>query len=130
MSFVYAKPGESIDNLLRRFKRKVEAAGIMSDYRKHEFYTKPSIAKKEKSAEARKRDRKRQQLVDKFYKSNANFKFSKDKETKIYTNNNQKFVKPHGQQTQYNNRNQNNNVRQDQRPYQNERRNNKNYNGR
>lgn len=129
MSFVYAKPGENIESLLRRFKRKVEASGIMSDYRKHEFYTKPSVLKKEKSAEARKRERKRQQLADKFYKSNANFKFSKDKSTKIYPSNNKgKFVKPAGPARPYQARQDNrptgnrSDTRNDQRPYQNERR--------
>jgi len=54
MSIVVAKNGESIESLLRRFKKKVEAAGILKDVRKREFYIKPSVRKKLKRLAAAK----------------------------------------------------------------------------
>ena len=50
---------ESLDKALRRFNRSVSRDGTMREYRKREFYTKPSVARKLKSQEAQKRDRMR-----------------------------------------------------------------------
>ncbi len=47
----------SVEKLLRRFKKKVEAAGILKEVRRREFYVKPSIRKKQKQAAAEKRRR-------------------------------------------------------------------------
>ena len=52
MTSVTAKDGEHIEKLLRRFKKKVEEAGILKDARKREHYLKPSIRKKQKQAAA------------------------------------------------------------------------------
>ena len=63
MAQVVAKPDESIEALLRRFKKKVEAAGIIKEVRRREFYVKPSIRKKQKriaAAKARTRTARRQ----------------------------------------------------------------------
>ena len=57
MTQVQLRDGESVDKALRRFKKKVEAAGILKDIRKREFYVKPSIRKKEKQRAAEKRRR-------------------------------------------------------------------------
>ncbi|MBN1959871.1 MAG: 30S ribosomal protein S21 [Deltaproteobacteria bacterium] len=57
MAMVTSRDGESIDKLLRRFKKKVEAAAILKDVRRHEFYVKPSVKKKQKQAAAAKRRR-------------------------------------------------------------------------
>ena len=43
------------EQMLRQFKKKVEKEGILKDMRKHEEYTKPSVAKKLKSKLARQR---------------------------------------------------------------------------
>jgi small subunit ribosomal protein S21 len=40
---------------MRRFKKQVEKAGILSELRRREYYDKPSIRKKKKAAAARKR---------------------------------------------------------------------------
>ena len=40
---------------MRRFKKAVEKAGTMNDYRKHEFYEKPSAIRKRERAAAKKR---------------------------------------------------------------------------
>ena len=46
---------ESIDDALRRFKRSVSRSGTLQEYRKREFYEKPSVKRKLKSEAARKR---------------------------------------------------------------------------
>jgi small subunit ribosomal protein S21 len=57
MTQVLLKDGETVEKALRRFKKKVEAAGILKDVRRREFYLKPSIRKKEKQRAAEKRRR-------------------------------------------------------------------------
>jgi small subunit ribosomal protein S21 len=47
---------EVIEKAMRRFKKQVEKAGVVSDLRKREHYEKPSIRLKKKSAAARKRE--------------------------------------------------------------------------
>lgn len=57
MASVTAREGEHVEKLLRRFKKRVEAAGILKELRRHEYYLKPSIRKKQKRAAAAKRRR-------------------------------------------------------------------------
>ena len=52
---VVARGNEDIESLIRRFKKKVNKSGILKDLRKKEYYDKPSMAKRKKAAEARKR---------------------------------------------------------------------------
>ncbi|MBC61302.1 MAG: 30S ribosomal protein S21 [Zetaproteobacteria bacterium] len=47
--------GDSIDKMLRVFKKQVEKAGVIGDLKKRAEYEKPSIRKKKKSIAARKR---------------------------------------------------------------------------
>ncbi len=58
MTMVVVGKDESLDSALKRFKRKCQKDGIIGDLRKHEAYEKPSIKRKRKSEEARKRNRK------------------------------------------------------------------------
>lgn len=46
---------ESLESMIRRFKKKVEKETILQDIRKHEFYMKPSEKRKLKSKLARQR---------------------------------------------------------------------------
>lgn len=46
---------ESIEIVLKKFKKLTEKAGILSDVKKREAYEKPSIRRKRKAAAARKR---------------------------------------------------------------------------
>jgi len=46
---------ESIDSALRRFKKKIQKAGILSEVRRRERYEKPSLRRKRKAEAARKR---------------------------------------------------------------------------
>ena len=52
MPFVKLKDNEYFDYALRRFKRSCEKAGIINEYRKREFYEKPTQEKKRKKAAA------------------------------------------------------------------------------
>jgi len=49
------KPGESIDSVLRKFKRKVKNEGVLQELRKREFFEKPSEVKKRKAKAAKRR---------------------------------------------------------------------------
>ena len=51
--------GETIENALRRFKRKVLQEDIIKDVKRHSFYLKPGEKKRVKSALAQKRNRKK-----------------------------------------------------------------------
>lgn len=46
---------ESIESALRRFKKKIQKAGILSEIKRRERYEKPSLKRKRKSEAARKR---------------------------------------------------------------------------
>ena len=59
MAEVRIQDGESIENALRRFKRKVQQEDIIKEVRKHSFYLKPGEKKRIKQALARKRSRKK-----------------------------------------------------------------------
>ena len=52
---VFLNEDDNFDIALRRFKKQVEKAGILSEVRKREHYEKPSVARKKKSEAARKR---------------------------------------------------------------------------
>jgi small subunit ribosomal protein S21 len=56
---VRVQEGESIENALRRFKRKVQQEDIIKQVKKHSFYLKPGEKKRIKQALARKRSRKK-----------------------------------------------------------------------
>ena len=55
MSKTIVRKNESLDDALRRFKRTVSRNGTLQEYRKREFYEKPSVKRKLKSEAARKR---------------------------------------------------------------------------
>ena len=51
--------GESLENALRRFKRKVQTEDIIRDVKRHSYYLKPGEKWRAKQALARKRARKK-----------------------------------------------------------------------
>lgn len=59
MSKTIVRKNESLDDALRRFKRTVSRNGTLQEYRKREYYEKPSVKRKLKSEAARKRKNKR-----------------------------------------------------------------------
>jgi small subunit ribosomal protein S21 len=56
---IRVQEGESIDNALRRFKRKVQAENIIGEVRRHSYFLKPGEKRRLKSVLARKRARKK-----------------------------------------------------------------------
>ena len=58
MSTIRVGENETLDSALRRFKRKCARDGIIGDLRKKEHYEKPSVRRKKKAEEARKRNSK------------------------------------------------------------------------
>ena len=55
MSEIKVGENESLENALRRFKKKCARAGVLSEVRKREHYEKPSVRRKKKSEAARKK---------------------------------------------------------------------------
>ena len=55
MTTVVRKENESIEDVLRRFKRDVSKTGVLREPRKKEHYEKPSEAKKRKRQELSRR---------------------------------------------------------------------------
>ncbi len=56
MSVVKVGENESVESAIKRFKRKCQKDGIIGDLRKKEFYEKPSVKRKKKAENARKRN--------------------------------------------------------------------------
>ena len=56
---VRIQEGESLENALRRFKRKVQQEYIIKEVKRHSFYLKPGEKRRVKEALARKRSRKK-----------------------------------------------------------------------
>ena len=57
MSEVIIHDDENVDRALKRFKKKCEKAGILSDLRKHRHYEKPSERRKRKMNAAQRKTR-------------------------------------------------------------------------
>jgi len=58
LSVVKVGENESVESAIKRFKRKCQKDGIIGDLRKKEFYEKPSVKRKKKAENARKRNSK------------------------------------------------------------------------
>jgi small subunit ribosomal protein S21 len=43
---VVIQDGESIDKALKRFKKKYEKSGVLKEFRRRQFFVKPSVEKK------------------------------------------------------------------------------------
>lgn len=57
---VKAKPDESPDSVIRRFKKKVLESQILTELRDREYYKKPSEIRKERKKEIERRKRRPQ----------------------------------------------------------------------
>ena len=63
-SFTFNKSGSAVcHSSFKRFKRKVEQAGILKEVRKREHYLKPSVKAKLKARAAEARARKREKRI-------------------------------------------------------------------
>ncbi len=54
---VRAKPGDSLDQIIKKFKKKVQQEDILTTIREKEFYKKPSVIRKERLADKRRHKR-------------------------------------------------------------------------
>ena len=59
MAEIRLQEGESLENALRRFKRKVQSEDIIKEVKRHSYYLKPGEKRRVKQALARKRARKK-----------------------------------------------------------------------
>ena len=55
MPLIKVREDESLENALRRFKRKCEKSGILTEVKKRLHYEKPSVRRKRKALAARKK---------------------------------------------------------------------------
>ena len=55
MPVIHVREEESFENALRRFKRKCEKAGILTELKKRQHYEKPSVKRKRKAIQAKKK---------------------------------------------------------------------------
>jgi small subunit ribosomal protein S21 len=59
VAHVNADGNESFESLLRRFNKKVQQEGILSEVRRREHYEKPSVKRKRKEAAKRRKSARR-----------------------------------------------------------------------
>jgi small subunit ribosomal protein S21 len=52
---VHVREEESFENALRRFKRKCEKAGVLTELKKRQHFEKPSVKRKRKALQAKKK---------------------------------------------------------------------------
>jgi len=60
---VLVREDESFESALRRFKKQVEKAGVLSEMRKRQHYEKPSVRRKKKALAARKKMLKKMRIM-------------------------------------------------------------------
>ena len=55
MPLIKVREDESLENALKRFKRKCEKSGILTEIKKRQHYEKPSVKRKRNALAARKK---------------------------------------------------------------------------
>ena len=55
MPLIKVRDDESLENALKRFTRKCEKSGVLSEIKKRQHYEKPSVRRKRKALAARKK---------------------------------------------------------------------------
>jgi small subunit ribosomal protein S21 len=63
LTTVLVREDESFESALRRFKKQVEKAGVLSEMRKRQHYEKPSVRRKKKALAARKKMLKKMRMM-------------------------------------------------------------------
>ena len=66
MPGVRVKPGESVDQAWRFFKKQIEMAGVLTEVKKRQCYDKPSVRLKKKRVAAKKRSMRQSRYYPKF----------------------------------------------------------------
>ncbi len=59
MANVKIRDGESLEEALRRFKRECEREGILTEIKKREYYESPSVKKRRKLKESKRKSKRR-----------------------------------------------------------------------
>ena len=59
---VKARPGDSSDQLIRKFKKKILQDQFLTELKDREYYKKPSVKKKEKLSEFKRLSRRRKKM--------------------------------------------------------------------
>ncbi len=57
MTEIKVGENETLDNAIKRFKRQCARSGVLGEARKREHYEKPSVKRKKKAEEARRKKR-------------------------------------------------------------------------
>lgn len=60
MPGIRVRQGETVEQAWRYFKKQIEAAGVLNEIKRRQYYDKPSIRLKKKRIAAQKRARRRQ----------------------------------------------------------------------
>lgn len=60
VSQIVIREGDSFEVALKRFTRKVQQDGVLSDAKRHQHYEPPSVKRKRQAAARQRRERKRQ----------------------------------------------------------------------
>jgi len=60
--FVKAQPGDSADQVIRKFKKKILQDQLLTELKDKEYYKKPSVKKKEKMSEFKRLKKRRIKL--------------------------------------------------------------------
>ena len=55
MPLIKVREDESLENALKRFKRKCEKSGVLTEIKKRQHYEKPSVRRKRKQVAVRKK---------------------------------------------------------------------------
>ena len=75
---VVLKEGESPENLFKRFKKKVQKAGIEKEIYQRSFYQKPSVKKRRKHMENIRRIKREQAKLEKYLKRRKGSRYDED----------------------------------------------------
>ncbi len=67
MAEVVVKDFDSFETALRRFKKKVQDAGLLQEMRKREYFEAPSVRRKKKVLAAIRKERRRQKRENEKY---------------------------------------------------------------
>jgi len=62
MAGIRVKEHESFESALKRFKKRCEKDGVLSEFRRRQHFEKPSVRRKRKLYAARRKNRQRQML--------------------------------------------------------------------
>jgi len=71
---VVRRKDESIDDLIKRFKRKFTKSGVLQELKEKAYYEKPSVKRKRKSLRSRREAEREESKIRKYLEKNKNEK--------------------------------------------------------